>query len=301
MGGIMRLGFIENQVVDLAKTSHFYEKLLGLEKTAETKDALYFKCWDEYDHHSLVLRKGAGPGMLRIGWKVERDADLDEAERRMATFGVTVKRVSKGEEPWIGEALSFESPSGHRMLMYREIEQVGKAVKVPDMTPRNSQGIAPPHLDHLFVSGEDPGLNARFLCEALDFRVSEECVDEKGTPLVSFLARTNTPHDIAVSRGPQGKYHHIAYYIDSWDDVRRAAQILADNDWSVEVPPSHHGGTRGQTTYFKDPSGNRLETFAGGYMTYPDFPTVTWRADQLPRMLFYFGGPADLQAWQAPI
>ena len=70
MGGIMRLGFIENQVVDLPKTSHFYEKLLGLEKTGETKDALYFKCWDEYDHHSLVLRKGDGPGMLRMGWKV---------------------------------------------------------------------------------------------------------------------------------------------------------------------------------------------------------------------------------------
>lgn len=301
MGGIMRLGFIENQVIDLSKTLHFYEKVLGLEKTGETKSRLYFKCWDEYDHHSLVLRKGDRPGMLRVGWKVERDADLDEAEQRIAKFGVKVTRVPKGEEPWIGEAISFEAPSGHRMLMYREIEYVGKSVKVPDMMPRNSQGIAPPHLDHLFVSGEDPGLSARFFCEALDFRVSEECVDGEGNVLVSFLARTNTPHDIAISRGPQGKCHHIAYYVDNWDDVRRTAQILADNDLSVEVPPSHHGGTRGQTTYFKDPSGNRLETFAGGYMTYPDFPTVTWREDQLPRMLFYFGGPADLQGWLTPI
>jgi hypothetical protein len=44
-----------------------------------------------------------------------------------------------------------------------------------------------------------------------------------------------------------------------------------------------------------------METFAGGYRTYADFPTVTWRAADMQRFLFYFGGPADLESWLQPI
>src|SRR5688572_6785425 len=149
MSGIMRLGFVETQVTDLGVAAHFYEKLLGLEKTGEKDDALYFKCWDEYDHHSLVTRQAAKPGLVRLGWKIERDEDLDAAERRIQAYGVTVKRISRKEEPWLGEALSFEMPSGHRTILYREMEQVGRGVQVPDIAPRNPVGIAPPHIDHV--------------------------------------------------------------------------------------------------------------------------------------------------------
>ena len=43
-----------------------------------------------------------------------------------------------------------------------------------------------------------------------------------------------------------------------------------------DVTPTRHGITRGQTIYFFDPSGNRNEAFAGGYMSYADMPTITW-------------------------
>ncbi|TGD84050.1 catechol 2,3-dioxygenase, partial [Mycolicibacterium sp. CH28] len=40
---------------------------------------------------------------------------------------------------------------------------------------------------------------------------------------------------------------------------------------------------------FFDPSGNRNEVFAGGYLTFPDFPTITWTSDQLGKAIFYIG------------
>lgn len=54
MGSLMRLGFAEFNVPDLAQAHIFYESVLGLIKTAESDEKLYYKCWDEYDHHSVV-------------------------------------------------------------------------------------------------------------------------------------------------------------------------------------------------------------------------------------------------------
>lgn len=301
MSGIMRLGFVETSVPDLAQAAPFYEKILGLQKTAATQNALYFKCWDEYDHHSVVLRQGSGPTLIRLGWKVECDSDLAAAERKIEAFGIPTQRISAQQELAMGEGISFTSPSGHVMVLYAAMEQVGKAFHVPDIMLRNPIGIAPLHIDHAFLTCEDPGLAARFMTEVLNFRVTEQCIDHHGQTIVSFLARTNTPHDIGFGGGANGKYHHVAYFIDTWEDVRRGAQILRDSEWPLDVPPSHHGGTRGQTIYFKDPGGNRLETFAGGYKTYPDFPVMNWQPEQLDRMLFYFGGPPDLASWMQPI
>ncbi len=56
--------------------------------------------------------------------------------------------------------------------------------------------------------------------------------------------------------------HHVAFFLDDWSDVLRTADILAKRHVRVDVTPQHHGITRGSTTYFFDPSGNRNETFA---------------------------------------
>ena len=37
-----------------------------------------------------------------------------------------------------------------------------------------------------------------------------------------------------------------------------------------------------------DPSGNRNEVFCGGYITYPDFPTITWTHEDIGKAVSYF-------------
>ena len=97
------------------------------------------------------------------------------------------------------------------------------------------------------------------------------------------------PHDIAVIKGPNGKLHHFAYWLDDWNQILRAGDVFAMDDVSVDVGPTRHGITRGTTIYFFDPSGNRNEVFTGGYRTGPDFPTITWTADQTGKGIFYIG------------
>ena len=295
MSGIIRLGFVELLVNDLNQASDFYRQILGLQETQKQDDKLYLKCWDEYDHHSVVLKQGSSPGLVKLGWKVESERDLDQFERKIEEYGIPVRRVSRNEEAAVGQALSFIAPSGQAMMLYSEMDQVGKGIFPPEIVPSGRVGIAPPHLDHLVISAEDTDEAVKFLTAVLGFRISEQVLDPEGHSMVSFLFRTNKPHDIAIAHGPSGRFHHLAFYLDDWSEVRRAAEVLAQHQLEVEVPPSQHGITRGCTTYFRDQAGNRIETFAGGYMTYPDFPTITWSAEQMDRGMFYFGGPTNLE------
>ena len=103
----------------------------------------------------------------------------------------------------------------------------------------------------------------------LNFRQSERIVTEGEEELVgSFLFTTNTAHDIAFVKGPDAKLHHAAFGVDSLHDVFKAADILSMYEVPFDVTPTRHGISRGQTIYFFDPSGNRNEAFAGGYMAF---------------------------------
>ena len=71
------------------------------------------------------------------------------------------------------------------------------------------------------------------------------------------------------------------------DALFKAADIMSRNRVSIDIGPTRHGITQGTTIYFFDPSGNRLETFAGGYQWYPDNPPITWSWDEVGRGIFY--------------
>ena len=69
--------------------------------------------------------------------------------------------------------------------------------------------------------------------------------------------------------------------------AKDAADIISKKDVSLDIGPTRHGITRGATIYFFDPSGNRNEVFSGGYIAYPDKPTITWTDEELGRAIFY--------------
>jgi len=224
---------------------------------------------------------------------VEKRSDLDNFEKKIQDYGIETRRIPAGEELEIGEAVSFLPPSGHPMWLYHQMTQVGKAVTPPEILPQSLPGIGPTHLDHLAIAADDLSEMVNFLTTVLGFRISEQVIDPAGQPFISFLFLRSKPHDLALTTGPKGKFHHFAFYVDDSDAVTRAHAIITEAQQRVEVPPSKHGITRGATTYFYDPFGNRLETFAGGYLTYPDFPTITWTMENLSAGIFNTGGPTN--------
>lgn len=289
--GIMRLGRIEIGCTNWEKSIEYYKNVLGLIETAREENHVYLKAWDEYDHHSVILKKSDSTGLVHMGFKCETAEDLDIFADKLTSRGITVQRLPKGSRIAEGEALRFQLPTGQYVELYHEIEYVGNGLSLvnPDPWPQGLKGIHPTRLDHLLISGDDVEGSTKIFMEIFGFHMSEKLVaGDNETKIATWLFKTNTAHDIAFIKGPMNGLHHIAFALDEWVDLRRAADIMAMNDVMIDAGPTRHGITRGTTIYFFDPSGNRNEVFCGGYITYPDFRTITWTEDTIGKAIFYF-------------
>ena len=289
--GVLRLAHVDVRTPDLELSTAYYTEVLGLSVTERTDDSVYLKCWDEEDHHSLRLRTDSRIGMDKFSFRVEREDDLGELEIRLANAGFDVRRISRGEEVGQGESIQFEIPSGQTMELVWDLEKVGNILgkhNPSPVPPPDLPGIAPPRIDHMLINAEEVGESYAFFNQVLGFRMTEQVLDANGHQLGVWLERSHSPHDIAIVNGPNGALHHFAFWLDDWNGIRDAADTLAYHGVEIDVAPTRHGVTRGYTTYFFDPVGNRNELFTGGYWVYPDFEPITWTEEEMGRAIFYY-------------
>jgi catechol 2,3-dioxygenase len=288
---VLRLGYVHARVTDLEEAKKHYGYTMGLLPTLEVPGKVYYKGWDEWDHHSVVLEEG-GVGLVKMGFKVRSADDLVEYERKSLQFGCTVERMSAGDNPEVSDGIRVTLPSEHVLELYHGMTFVGMEVGShnPEVFPRHLQGVGAPHIDHLLISMDDPKTVERYLIDVLDFYPVERLassVDSEADLIASWLSVGNKAHDIALINGPQGKLHHFAFGLKDWSDILKAGQLFSMDDVSIDIGPTQHGITRGETIYFFDPSGNRNEVFAGGYEAHRDRPTTIWTPDQLGKGIFY--------------
>ena len=290
--GILRLSHVDITVPDLDLASAYYTEVMGMLEVERTANEVYFKCWDEEDHHSLKVKYDPRVGIEHFTFKVEKEDDLASLEKRVETYGYRVNRMSRGEQVGQGESIRFETPSGHTMELVHEVEKIGGLLPKtnPHPVPQGLKGIAPPRMDHLLVTAEEVGEASQFYMDVLGFRLTEQLLDGDGHQIGTWMERSHSPHDLAVVSGVNGGLHHFAFWLDDWDQVRSAADILAYNAIQIDVGPTRHGITRGNTIYFFDPMGTRNEVFTGGYRPDPDFPTITWTEDNIGKAIFYYEG-----------
>lgn len=290
---ILRLSHVEIKVPDLELATAYYTEVLGLVETAREPERVYLKCWDEHQHHSVVLTYAPAYGLAHMGWKVESLDDLDFYAARLEAAGVPLKRL-EGAEVGVGggSVIRFETPSGHQMELIHGMEQVGNLLPLtnPPPKPLGLVGIAPPRIDHVFLTVEDVNVMTAFLQEVLDFHLTEQVVGDDGFQIATWLEVSHSSHDIALVTGADGGLHHFAFWVDDWNDIRTASDVLAYHGVRIETNPTRHGATRGHCIYFFDPAGNRNEVFTGGYWSDPDEPPITWTEGEMGRALFYYDG-----------
>ena len=295
--GLLRLAHVDISAPDLELAAAYYTQVLGLDLVERTSDLggdrIFFKCWDERDHHCLAIRYDPRVGLDRISFKVEFETDLDELEAKVEAYGIAVRRVAKGEEVGQGESIRFQTPSGHEMELVHDIVKIGgrlPLVNPQPVPPLDLVGIAPPRLDHCLILAEEVGEMVHFMQTCFDMYLTEQVLTSEGHQMGAFLQRSGRMHDVAIIQGPNGGFHHLSFHLDDWDHVRRAADILAYHGVPIDIGPTRHGISRGNTIYFFDPMGTRNEVFTGSYPADPDFPTITWTEDNLGRAIFYYEG-----------
>lgn len=291
--GVMRPGHAQIRVLELDAAVHFYRDVLGLVETGrDASGRVYFKCWDERDHSSIVLREADSAGIDFLGFKVRNEATLDAFEAKLADAGIATTSLPAGDLLETGRRVRFTLPSGHAIELYATKTQVGNGMPLVNPGPWNEQsetGIAPVRFDHALLYGPNIDEVKRIFVDILGFYLVERVLGPDGeTEIALWLSCSQKVHDIAFVDHPEpGKLHHCSFLMDSWEKVLRAGDIMSKNEISVDIGPTRHGITRGCTIYAWDPSGNRFETFQGGYYPYPDYETITWTWEAFPQGLDY--------------
>ncbi|EIT70988.1 catechol 2,3-dioxygenase [Hydrocarboniphaga effusa] len=288
MRGVLRMAEVAIRVMDMKAARLHYGERMGLhEVMQDDKGQVYYKAWDEHDHHCLVLREADAPGLDYVAMKVYDDRTLTELESKVRDFGLDVRRIEAGFYPKSGRRIEFTLASGHTMQLYAEKEQIGNTLGQlnPGTTPDEGviRGFNINRLDHALLGGTNIDQNVELFTKVFDFDLSERIIDhESGISLAVFLTCSTKPHDIAFVLQPEpNRFHHVSFLLESAHDVIKAADKIGKYRIPVDVGPNRHGVTRGATIYFFDPSGNRNEVFAEGYVHYPDTPTIIWDTTDL--------------------
>jgi catechol 2,3-dioxygenase len=287
MTGVLRPGHGAIRVLDLEEAVNHYRDIMGLVETGrDAQGRVYLKCWDERDHNSVVLRQAERAGLDFFGFKVRDKATLDKLDADLRAYGLPTERIPAGEMLATGERVRFEIPSGHLIELYAEKQAVGNGLQVQNPAPwtkASECGIAPVRLDHCLLYGPNIAAVQKIFTEVLDFYLVERVLTpDNAANAAIWLSCSHKVHDIAFVEHPEpGKLHHLSFMLESWEEVLRASDILSMNKVPIDIGPTRHGITRGCTIYAWDPSGNRFETFMGGYQPYPDYEPTTWSFEGL--------------------
>ena len=296
LNGILRLSHAVVRAPDLELARAYYSEVVGLIETGHTEDHAFFKGWDEQQHHSLVLASAPTYGLDAVGFKVDSSEDLDNLAGRVAAAGVEVAfHEPDALRPGSGATARFFAPGGHTVELVHEMEQVGNGLPLlnPPPKPQGLVGMHPPRIDHIFLLCEDVGGVTEFYRDVLEFRLTEQIVADDGHQLTTFLERSHSPHDLAFLTGPDGGFHHVAFWVDDWNELRHAADTCAYHGVPIDAGPTRHGATRGCGLYFFDPAGNRNEMYTGGYWFDPDDEPTTWTEAEMGRAVFSYTGQVD--------
>jgi catechol 2,3-dioxygenase len=290
--GVLRPGYIQIRVTDIDAAILHYVNHVGLREVDRGPDGrIYLRAWDEFDRHSVVLRPADMPGMDYVGFKIASDAELTVFGQRIEAAGVKIDEIPAGEQPGLGRRLSFVVPTGHRIELFAEmaLSEHGPMTSNPELWREEPHGMRVTRFDHCNLHGPKVDETVRFFTELLEFSLTEAAQTPDGSIAAAFLSCSNKAHDIAfIRRDEPGKFHHAAFWLDSWHEVGNAADIIARYDIPLDIGPTRHGITRGQTIYFFDPSGNRNEVFSGGFIYYPDNPKRLWSVDKIGKAIFYY-------------
>lgn len=132
--------------------------------------------------------------------------------------------------------------------------QVGR-MDVPADTVLDSTRAQPSNLTHVVYATPDQPTTLRFFTEVLGFEISDAIPG-----IIAFIRCGQLHHNVAIQAGPVAYPHHIAFEMDTIDDVVRCGQHMVDED------PERHTWGLGRHAigsnwfwYLRDPSGLFVE------------------------------------------
>ena len=120
-------------------------------------------------------------------------------------------------------------------------------------------------LAHAVVYVTDMSQMVDFYTQTLGFKVAARGpLGQEPTEIVFLTKNPLHHHQLAFMNtrkdaGPSNSLNHLAFRVDSLDDVKTALRAVTEDPSASGVKPVTHGNA--WSVYFKDPEGNGVEIF----------------------------------------
>jgi catechol 2,3-dioxygenase len=283
IGDLAHIGHAELLTPRPEESLRFFEDVLGMTPEAREGQSVYLRGWGDYERYGLKLTESPQAGLGHLALRAWSPEALDRrvAAIEAAGLGVGWTDGDLGHGP----AYRFTDPDGHPMEVYFESERyeppphLRPALKnQPQRYP--GRGASVKRLDHVNVLAEDVLPNRRFAEEVLGYRLYERIELDDGTEAGAWLSLSIAAHEliyVADALGLRGRLHHLAFWVDTREEVLRAADLFLEHGVPIEAAPSKHAVAQGFFLYGFEPGGNRVEVTTGGYLVYaPDHEPTVW-------------------------
>lgn len=262
----------------------FFKEVLGLIEVGRRDGSVYLRGWGDFVYpYSLKLTEASTSGPGEISWRAYSQEDLNTVVRMLNDMGI------KGEwadpDMGIGRGYRFKAPGGHTLRIFwnverwRAPEELKSIVKVrPARLPLKGVGVR--RIDHVNLYVNDVKSSREFY-QKLGFRYHEGVVVEGANiETGAWMSSSGWNHDLALLADPAGeggRLNHVAFYVDSLEDLIKAAEIYREYGLRIAGGPVRHGISEGYGLYVYEPGGNLIEVFHGGYVNWvPDWEPVIW-------------------------
>jgi 2,3-dihydroxy-p-cumate/2,3-dihydroxybenzoate 3,4-dioxygenase len=275
-----KLGYVALTVTQLERSVRFYRDLLGLELVEERDGAAFLRCSN--DHYNVVLYQGVSPGLRRVAWELESQADAERAFARFDSLGLGPCRIDSTESTSLRQGTGFRVRVPGSGL---EFEYYGiTTVMAREWTPTVAK-IA--RLGHVVIGSNDLATAKAALLRDFGF-VESDFVEDR----FSFMRCFPNPfhHTFAVGASEGNHLHHINFMVTDIDDVGRAWHRMTQAGVKIAFGIGRHPPSGSVFLYFYDPDGMTVEYSFG----MEEFPETGARQ---PRMLEPV--PASLDTWGA--
>jgi catechol 2,3-dioxygenase len=306
---LAHLGHVELLTPEPERSLRFFVEGLGMEQESAAGQSVYLRGYGDYQRYSLKLTEAAAPGLGHLAIRARDAQSLERAVARVEAAG----RGIGWTDGDVGHGAAFRctDPDGHELELYYETERYEPPEHLrpalrnqPQRYP--ARGASVNRIDHVNLLARDVTACREFATDALGYRHYEGIVLDDGTEAGAWLSLSIAAHEliyVADARHAQGRLHHVAFWVDTREEVMRAADVLIEHLVPIEFSPSKHTISQGFFLYVFEPGGNRIEVTSGGYFVYdPDREPVLWSEAERARgqawetktveSFHYYGTPA---------
>lgn len=252
-----RLTSITLAVPDPAVSGEFFEAF-GLTKA----DDHWLRTRDGGEQVELV--RSPRRNLLRLGVGAADPDDLDRIAARVRSSGLgrveshSTDRLVLSEpatgltvdvtvaEPLVADARTVDvvnSPAG------------APRFDRPAAAVIDDEPVRPSNLSHVVYSSTDQPTTLRFFTEVVGFEISDQIPG-----IIAFTRCGEVHHNLAIQAGPVAYAHHVAFEVDSVDDVAKGGTNMIDADpdrhvWGL----GRHAIGSNWFWYLREPGGTFVE------------------------------------------